>query len=549
MARRPIAAVFVLTLLLRLVLYFGVQAFTPFGSFYAPDTLYYHETAQQVTDLWPRDYTSIVALLYTVFGVNWQLPVALNVVASAGTVALAFATARRIGGTRGGWVAAGIVAVSPYEAFLSTQLLRDPLILFATALVLYMAVVRRSFVGTVLAVALVGWLRYRYGVALGLVLGASYVGLAALARSWATARTGAALLVGAALVFGYYYANFPGQYMMGGTAEDVAAANPAQVNEYDAFIPLISKDVYEPRAAVSQDYFAAAPVTEKARHTIAAVRDFLLYPPVWQADNAWEAAFALHMLWWYGVALLLAVGMLTLHPKAWPMVGTALVIGTAVVLFTAAPGPLIRWREPMYLILAVCAGASVGTLPPVKRMTDVTLAGVGLVVLAPVALVIAAGLSLTQRHVLYRQPRVGWHGQTFMLYKFCTMRPGSDGTPVRADHDDRVTPFGRLLRVTALDELPQLWNILRGDMSIVGPRPLATWENAMCESTIPGWQERYAIRPGLTGLGQLRARSDHARKLTGDLEYIQRGYNLWLDARIIALSAWRTVRRNWRQDC
>jgi sugar transferase (PEP-CTERM system associated) len=141
---------------------------------------------------------------------------------------------------------------------------------------------------------------------------------------------------------------------------------------------------------------------------------------------------------------------------------------------------------------------------------------------------IAVGLE-TGRPVLYRQERVGENGRTFTLYKFRSMGldAESDGTPMWATAGDtRVTRVGRIIRTTRLDELPQLWNVLRGDMSFVGPRPERPYFVAELAKDIPFYQQRHAVRPGLTGWAQVKYRygsslEDAMEKLRYDLYYIK----------------------------
>jgi len=128
------------------------------------------------------------------------------------------------------------------------------------------------------------------------------------------------------------------------------------------------------------------------------------------------------------------------------------------------------------------------------------------------------------------------------------------GTPIWAAHkDDRVTRVGRFIRLTRLDELPQLWNVLRGDMSFVGPRPLRPGEvevrgdgRVTHLDEIPGYRERHGVRPGLTGLTQVYAPRDISRasKFRLDRLYIRRA-GFWLDMRLILLSFWITARGTW----
>jgi lipopolysaccharide/colanic/teichoic acid biosynthesis glycosyltransferase len=192
-----------------------------------------------------------------------------------------------------------------------------------------------------------------------------------------------------------------------------------------------------------------------------------------------------------------------------------------------------------------------------KRAFDVIVSAAGLIVLSPVAAVIAVLIKLEDGGpVLFTQERVGRHGRVFAARKFRSMIPDAEratGAVQAVAGDPRITRIGRLLRATAFDELPQLWNILRGDMSVVGPRPLRPGEadttgsgRPLPLSAIPGYEARHRIRPGLTGLAQVRAPRDLPRpaKFRYDLLY-QRRANLCLDVSLIVQSFWMTARGRW----
>ncbi|WSZ94023.1 sugar transferase [Micromonospora sp. NBC_00858] len=179
---------------------------------------------------------------------------------------------------------------------------------------------------------------------------------------------------------------------------------------------------------------------------------------------------------------------------------------------------------------------------PGKRVFDAILAAVLLVLVTPL-LVVAAVLVMVGlgRPVLFRQCRAGLHGQPFEVIKFRTMRPPNHGRGLVGD-GDRLTPLGRWLRATSLDELPTLWNVLRGDMSLVGPRPL-----------LPEYLDRYSasqarrheVRPGVTGLAQVRGRNSLSweEKLDLDVQYVD-SRNLRLDLSILAATARTVLRRD-----
>jgi lipopolysaccharide/colanic/teichoic acid biosynthesis glycosyltransferase len=192
-----------------------------------------------------------------------------------------------------------------------------------------------------------------------------------------------------------------------------------------------------------------------------------------------------------------------------------------------------------------------------KRVFDVVFAGTGLVLSSPLWLAIAAAVKLQDGGpVFYGQPRVGEGGRLFHAWKFRSMIPDAErgtGAVQATEHDPRVTRVGRVLRATAMDELPQLWNIFAGDMSVVGPRALRPGEaeahgdgTVVPAHSIPGFAERSSIPPGLTGLAQLYAPRDVSRrsKFRYDRLYVRRRSFL-LDMRLIALSFWISLRGTW----
>lgn len=193
-----------------------------------------------------------------------------------------------------------------------------------------------------------------------------------------------------------------------------------------------------------------------------------------------------------------------------------------------------------------------------KRTFDVVLAAVGLAVSWPIWLAVALAITLEDRGpVFFRQARYGRGGVPFTAFKFRSMVPEAGSQPATAARRDdaRITRVGRVLRQTALDELPQLWNILRGDMSFVGPRALATAEvevggdgRSIPQTDVPGFAERHRVRPGLTGLAQIYASRDLARvrKYRFDRLYARR-QSFWLDIRLVLLSFWITATGRWER--
>ena len=175
----------------------------------------------------------------------------------------------------------------------------------------------------------------------------------------------------------------------------------------------------------------------------------------------------------------------------------------------------------------------------IKRGLDLALAAAMLIVLSPAMLAVSVALALAAgRPLLFRQTRTGLGGRPFVLYKFRTMKPSSNASATDAE---RLTPLGRVLRESSLDELPELWNVLRGDMSLVGPRPL-----------LPSYLERYSleqgrrheVRPGITGWAQIHGRNDTTwdERLARDVWYVDHR-SLLLDARILLRTVLLVLRR------
>jgi Undecaprenyl-phosphate glucose phosphotransferase len=182
----------------------------------------------------------------------------------------------------------------------------------------------------------------------------------------------------------------------------------------------------------------------------------------------------------------------------------------------------------------------------VKRIMDVLLASVALVLLAPVMLLLALLVKLTSPGpVFYRQERCGLNGRPFNMLKFRTMRVDAEasGPQMTAVNDPRKTWFGSLLRATNLDELPQLFNVLWGDMSLVGPRPERPVFVRKFAKTIPGYMARHAVKAGMTGWAQVngwRGNSSLRRRVQFDLYYITH-WNPLFDLRIMLLTVWRML--------
>jgi len=187
------------------------------------------------------------------------------------------------------------------------------------------------------------------------------------------------------------------------------------------------------------------------------------------------------------------------------------------------------------------------------RTLDILFSSVFLILLSPVALVIAVIMLVTSgRPVLYRGQRVGRGGHFFEMLKFRTLKPGAEerigqylGAELVERTDIELTRIGRWLKASQLDEIPQLWNVLRGDMSFVGPRPIRPRFFTELAHDLPAYWQRLVVRPGLTGFAQVRRgyETSMAEKLAHDLEWIaDRSVRLYL--RTLAITAARVLRQS-----
>ena len=191
-----------------------------------------------------------------------------------------------------------------------------------------------------------------------------------------------------------------------------------------------------------------------------------------------------------------------------------------------------------------------------KPVVDIVGTAMLLLLLLPVMLAVALVVRVQLgKRVIYRQERMGRHGKPFVMYKFRTMLPDRRGAQVpfagidrrvchKRDDDPRHTPFGRFLRRSSLDELPQLWNVMKGDMSLVGPRP----ELPHVVARYQPWQhQRHRVKPGLTGFWQISERAGGLayESVHLDIQYVHQ-LSLWTDVRVLVRTLPVTVRRTGR---
>jgi lipopolysaccharide/colanic/teichoic acid biosynthesis glycosyltransferase len=177
-----------------------------------------------------------------------------------------------------------------------------------------------------------------------------------------------------------------------------------------------------------------------------------------------------------------------------------------------------------------------------KRLFDLIFSLLALVILAPllgfIAIFVRGKLGVP---VFFYQERPGLNGKLFTIFKFRTMTDACDTQGNVLPDADRLTPFGRFLRVTSLDELPELFNVLRGEMSLVGPRPLLT---QYVDLYTPEQARRHAVKPGITGLTQVNGRNaiTWEKKFAFDVWYVDR-LSFWLDIEILAMTIWKIIKR------
>jgi lipopolysaccharide/colanic/teichoic acid biosynthesis glycosyltransferase len=173
---------------------------------------------------------------------------------------------------------------------------------------------------------------------------------------------------------------------------------------------------------------------------------------------------------------------------------------------------------------------------------DLVLASVGLIILLPIIVIILfLVLVYHGRPIFFRQKRPGYHGKPFNLYKFRTMTNERDSKGDLLPDDSRLTSLGRFLRATSLDEIPELLNVLRGDMSWVGPRPLLM---QYLDRYTPEQARRHEVLPGITGWAQIHGRNiiSWEDKFAYDLWYVD-NWSIWLDIRILVLTLWKVIQR------
>ncbi|GAB4580291.1 MAG: sugar transferase [Anaerolineales bacterium] len=181
-------------------------------------------------------------------------------------------------------------------------------------------------------------------------------------------------------------------------------------------------------------------------------------------------------------------------------------------------------------------------VPPAKRLFDLLLTIPGLVLVSPLLLLTALLVRIFHGSpVIFQHKRPGYRGQPFTLYKFRTMSNARDPRGNLLPDEQRLTPFGKFLRATSLDELPELFNVLKGEMSLIGPRPLLM---QYLDRYTPEQARRHEVLPGITGWAQINGRNNLSWEVKFELDvwYVDH-WSLWLDVKILAWTFWKVLKR------
>ncbi|KKL70624.1 hypothetical protein LCGC14_2103040, partial [marine sediment metagenome] len=493
----------------------------------------YHYVSQDLKELWDEgdlqfsrypEYVNITTLLYYLPGPNRIWPEILNILASVLTVVIGYKTVLRLTDNETPAKIAGmILTVDPYMLYLSTQYLRDSLILLSTSLIVYSLTLKRGDT-LVISTIMLTLLRSTQALAMSpifFLIGPKRI-----------------IIIPLAIIALYTYANNELPYGVDLTSQVPLSpnANTAGQSHIEFFDnPNITNIPYT--RPWDEKWLVFNPLLY-----MKAIQTFLVFPYPWDADNKVEYAFSLYMLYWYvflglGIAGLIAQPRI---PKDILMLALwGIVLGTILTTSIGLQGAIVRWRlQAFYLLIpALSLGVSyMLTYEARRRVLDLLISFSSLIALViipiiPIIMIILLFTRRSGRKIFFRQERVGRYGKHFFIHKFVTMIPDSDGVAL-SNNDPRLTRVGAILRKTALDEIPEIWNIIKGDMAVVGPRPLAYWEHDRFEIEIPRWNERYQVMPGLTGLAQLKIkRENNPGKLGWDLEYIENRstkYDAWI---------------------
>lgn len=184
----------------------------------------------------------------------------------------------------------------------------------------------------------------------------------------------------------------------------------------------------------------------------------------------------------------------------------------------------------------------------IKRLIDVIGSLTGIIILSPVFLIVGLAIKMSSKgSIIFKQDRLGCNGRVFKIYKFRTMVINAEnmgtGLTIKNESDSRITGIGKILRKTSMDELPQLFNVIIGDMSLVGPRPPVPYHPYIYEDYSDIQRLRFTMRPGITGLAQITVRNSVIwdKRIEYDIKYVD-GFNIWLDMKILCKTVLKLIK-------
>ncbi len=452
---------------------------------------------------------------------------------------------------------------------MSTQLLKDTLIIFGVSLSL-LAFTRKPRLSTSLILlagsTIVMFLRQEFGVAVFIVLSLYTILLLIRVKRPTSKEIGLiilpAVIILVPLISMQYiikYTHFPDLDSEEIRAEAILKAE--QVRNRVNWIPGQPHiEFFDTRNPVAQAARCRTPLLYSKNITycstilIKNALETVFFPYPWTANTIVELGFAAYMSGWY---LLVVIGAITLTVNRPKIVLVLLVVSFLLLLplsmHIIKQSAYVRWRLPVFYLTELALVISISQLflyEYGKRALDIILSLTFLLLTTPIALAITLTNMYLLVPIFYSQERAGRWGKQITVYKFTTLIASDslDESPTGlapSASGMKYTAIGKLLRSLALDEIPQLVSILKGDISLVGPRTL-DWElHTHCKETIPNWTTRNKVIPGVTGLAQLNTdRLDNIKRLYYDIQYVDNP-GMILDLKLIAKGLIRSIKRKW----
>lgn len=452
---------------------------------------------------------------------------------------------------------------------MSTQLLKDTLIIFGVSLSL-LAFTRKPRLSTSLILlagsTIVMFLRQEFGVAVFIVLSLYTILLLIRVKRPTSKEIGLIILpvviILVPLISMQYiikYTHFPDLDSEEIRAEAILKAE--QVRNRVNWIPGQPHiEFFDTRNPVAQAARCRTPLLYSKNITycstilIKNALETVFFPYPWTANTIVELGFAAYMSGWY---LLVVIGAITLTVNRPKIVLVLLVVSFLLLLplsmHIIKQSAYVRWRLPVFYLTELALVISISQLflyEYGKRALDIILSLTFLLLTTPIALAITLTNMYLLVPIFYSQERAGRWGKQITVYKFTTLIASDslDESPTGlapSASGMKYTAIGKLLRSLALDEIPQLVSILKGDISLVGPRTL-DWElHTHCKETIPNWTTRNKVIPGVTGLAQLNTdRLDNIKRLYYDIQYVDNP-GMILDLKLIAKGLIRSIKRKW----